>query len=270
MSGYQTAWNPDWSGASGQSIGFADEYPIEDRWGFTADEVHGQPYNPNGHNLNAQPGPELDVPVQIQDSLDFGQYYGGDGWVLDDIPFPSYAVNAGTAGHDTPIDAARAPRRDPAHGTDVYQENQPTGHGVDFYGQSIDTRDYAVWMGPQTGGRIPDAFPAQAREDVGNWPEPFAALTVAPQAPVVVDNEKIPMRRIKEDDRPVYLFTAQPAANIQPGGTQYLPTVASNRALRTIIPNPQMARTPVDPWVSIQDESASYSDQSPDVFGGMI
>jgi hypothetical protein len=267
---YQSSWDSNWSGASGQQIGFAGDYPETTGWGFTADEVHGQAYNPNGHNLNAQPGPDLEVPVEIQDNSLYGQWDGSDGWILDDIQFPSHTAIAGTVGHDQDLDAARAKRRDPVHAVDVYQDNQPTGHGVDFYGKSIDTQDYRPWTSPNAMGKVQGAFPAQAREDTGNWPEPFAVLTIAPNAPVVIDTEKIPMRRIKEDDRPVYRYLAIPAANIQPGGTQWLPAAQSNRILQNVKPTPQIARTPVDPWISEQDDSSQMYPDYTDIFGGTI
>lgn len=266
---WSTGWTTGWTGASGQLVGFAGDLPVTTGQGFTADEVHGQAYNPNGHNLNAQPGETYDVPVEIQGHGDWGLWDGADGWLLDSLPFPTaQSTNAGTEGHDASLDSARAKRRDPGHSVDVYQDNVPTGHGVDFYGTTIETGDYALWTTPGAPGSNTKSFPAQARADRSNWPEPFAALTVAPMAPVVIDTEKIPMRRINEDDRPIYSMLAVPAQNVQPGSSQWLPTVPSNTVLRNLIPTPQMARTPVDPWVSEQDDSAYASPDDQDVFGG--
>lgn len=263
-----------WTGASGQQIGFADQNPY-DRYGpsFTADEVHSQAYNPNTPNTYAIPGEIGEVPVNIQGDPYFDYGDGSNGWILDNLHDPWHGDDAGTSGHNPPMGSAGTPRihLDPAHNMDIYQLAIPGGYGVNFYGKTIEDNEVYWWKSSSTPNPNLGAFPAQAREDASNWPEPFDSYTVASQLGVVRPTEKIPMRRLAEDDRPTYRQLAIPGQNIQPSGSVYNPTYASNAVIHNVKPLPAFGRTPVAPWA--QDEMASPSDQvypdDTDVFSGM-
>lgn len=248
-----------WTGRSGQQIGFADQNPY-DKYGpsFTADEVHSQDYNPNTPNTYQQEGMVGDVPVNIQD--EYNTYDDGDnGWVLDNIQDPGYDDRAGTVGHGTDMGDHNR-RLDPAHAEDVFQLNLPRGFGEHIYGP-INNDEAYWWMSSSTPNPNNGAFPAQAREDVTGWPEPFDSYTVAPHRPVQLDTEIIPMRRMLEDDRPVYRQLAIPGQNIQPSGSVYNPTYPSNQVLYNVKPLPASGRTPVPPWA--QSELMSPDMQEP-------
>lgn len=245
-----------WSGPSGQQIGFAGEYPITTGQGFTSDPIHSLNDDPNAPNTNALPGPSgVEIPVQIQEdpnSVGY-QYDGSDGWLIDDIPLPSFSEAPGTAGHEMPYQPAQRRGRDAAHELDVYQHIPPQGFGQSYWG-IIRQDDLAAWKSSSTPAPNTGQFPAEAREVTSDWPEPFAVQTVAHHAPVVVDMERIPMRRLAEDDRPVYQYQAVPARNILPSGSVYNPSYPSNQTLRNVTPTPQMQRVPEDPWVSLQSQ----------------
>jgi hypothetical protein len=239
-----------WQGASGQQIGFAGENPYN-QYGpsFTADEVHTQSYDPNAPTTYAQPGSIGDVPIQIQE--EYNLYEDGfNGWCLDNINDPNHATAPGTAGHSVPLGPAQGQWVDPSHNVDIYQIQVPTGHGSNFYGNSIQEHEVYNWASsgnqPVTNG----SFPSQARTDTGNWPESFDSYSVAMQPPVITSNERIPMNRMREDDRPVYRQLAVPAQNIQPSGSVYNPTMQSNRVIHNLKPLPAVGRTPVPPWTS--------------------
>lgn len=264
-----------WTGASGQQIGSSDQYPY-DSYGpsFTADEVHGQKYDPNAPNTYAIPGEIGDVPVQLQDGAYYDYNDGSNGWILDNLHDPWHGDAPGTTGHNPPMGAAGTPRQhlDPAHWSDVYQLNPPGNHGIDFYGRTIEDNEVYHWQSSTTRNPNNGAFPAQAREDAANWPAPFDSMTVAGMLPVVRPTEKIPMRRPAEDDRPTYRQLAVPGQNIQPSGSVYNPTYQSNPPIHNVKPLPAFSRTPTPPWA--QDELATpdagtYPD-STDVFGGMV
>jgi hypothetical protein len=146
--------------------------------------------------------------------------------------------------------------------------NVPPQYGVNFYGKSIIHRDLNAWAVPSGPPPNTRTMPAMAREDTSNWPEPHVAAHYAPMAPVVVPSERIPMRRPAEDDRPVYRFLAVPARQIDPSGSVFTPTMASNTVLQNRKPIPEMPRTPEDPW-NTQEIGASYDSGEVDVFGGM-
>lgn len=264
-----------WKPASGQQIGMADGKPY-DKYGpsFTADDVHGQAYNPNTPNSYGIPGEIGEVPVQIQSELDYFDYQdGSNGWVLDNLHDPWHGDNPGTTGHNPDMDAAGTPRirLDSAHGQDIYQLAVPDGHGVDFYGKTIEDNEVYLWKSSSTPAPNTSSAFLNNRENTSNWPEPFDSYSVAPRLGVVRPTERIPMRRIAEDDRPVFRQLAIPGQNIQPSGSVYTPTMQSNPVIHNVKPLPAFGRTPVAPWT--QDELASPSDQDyapeVDVFSGM-
>lgn len=256
-----------WTGSSGTQIGFSGAYPETLPYGLGIDEIHGQAYDPNGRNFAANPGPAVDVPVVIQD-VDFDYPYGSESdWVLDNLSFPDVNEPAGTAGHDAPYSGAmrRSDAVDPAHSASIFQEFVPNGHGYNFYGKTIDQNDYAFrsWSSSQTKAPNTKMYPADARENTSNWPEPFDATKVAEMAPVSQPNDRIPMNRMREDDRPVYRMLAVPARNITPSGSRFNPSYPSNVTVR--LKNnmvPMMARNPVDPWVTQEADTADDSAQN--------
>lgn len=292
---FQTNFASNWSGASGQQIGFATGYPETRPWGFVTDPIHGEAVDPNQPDGPPTASTNGEVPVSIQGQEPYVPAYpGNDGWLLDDIPFPDRNAPTGTAGHDMPYEGHnRRAGTGRDHRYDVYQDSQPIGHGRDFYGKNITTGDLRPWESSSTPNPNANAFPAQAREDAGGpaqymshdapqgsghaggWPEPWAVQGLASDLrPVALPTEKIPMRRLAEDDRPVYNYLAVPARNIQPvvGGTPWTPTYPSNVPLyNQHLFQPQVARTPEDPWVS--PESASPDTSNPadaDVLGGLL
>lgn len=245
-----------WQGASGQQIGFAGDNPY-DQYGpsFTADEVHTQSYDPNAPNTYAQVGGIGDVPVQIQD--EYHLYEDGfNGWCLDNLHDPQHSAEPGTVGHGVPMGSAGRQHIDAAHNVDIYQLQVPTGHGRNFYGNATEDNEVYEWSSSSNPPITTNAFPSQARTDTGNWPEPFDSYSVAPQLPVVRPTERIPMNRMKEDDRPVYRQLAVPGQNIKPSGSVYTPTMQSNPVLHNVKPLPAAGRTPVAPWTSEELVSA--------------
>jgi hypothetical protein len=267
------AWNSGfdssaWTGASGAQIGYAGDYPETTAQGFTADPIHDQDVDPNAPNFAAGPGPGYDAPVILTDQTFTDQYLGADGWVLDDLDYPSRDTPAGTSGHTSDLGPAQSHRRDRGHAVDVYQLNIPPQYGVDFYGRSVIHRDLNAWAVPSGPPPNTRQMPAQSREDTSNWPQPHVAAHYAPMAPVVVPSERIPMRRPAEDDRPVYRFLAVPARNIDPSGSVFTPSFASNVVLQNRKPVPEMPRTPEDPW-NTQEIASSGSTDEVDVFNGM-
>lgn len=264
-----------WVPASGQQVGYAGEQPIN-VYGpsFTADGIHGQSVNPNTPNSYAITGEIGDAPVQIQDPGDYFDYAdGSNGWILDNLHDPWHGDAPGTSGHNPPMGAVGTPRvhLDPAHQMDVYQLDPPTGYGQDKYGKTIEKNEVYFWESSSTPAPNTGTYPLTGREDTSNWPEPFDSYTVAPDLPVVRSTEAIPMRRIAEDDRPVFRQLAVPGQNIQPSGSVYTPTMQSNPVLHNVKPLPSFGRTPVAPWT--QDELASPDNQQityeADVFSGM-
>jgi len=241
---------------------------------FTADEVHAQAYNPNTPNSYAIPGEIGEVPVQIQDNGDYFDYAdGSNGWILDNLTDPWHGDNPGTTGHNPVMGAAGTPRvhLDPVHAEDVYQLAVPGGYGRNFYGKTIEENEVYLWKSSSTPAPNKSSAFLDNRENTSNWPEPFDSYSVAGTLPVARPTEKIPMRRIAEDDRPVFRQLAIPGQNIRPSGSVYTPTMQSNPVIHNVKPLPAFGRTPVAPWT--QDELASPSDQTysdyVDVFGGM-
>jgi hypothetical protein len=268
-----SSWNSQaWSGASGQQIGYAGDLPETQAYGFVVDKVHGQAYDPNGPTGAGRKGPDLgmDMPVNIQD--DYSDIYaeGMDGWVMDNIPFPARDEKPGTHGHSSTLGPAQSRIPDRAHRKRVFQHGIKAGFGVNFYGSSIDNKEVHAWNSSSKPAPNRGVWPLSNREETANWPEPFDSLTVAVYRPVQLDTERIPMRRISEDDRPVYRYRAVPPQNILPSGSQFTPTYQSNVPVHNVIPLPMMARTPIDPWVTQETASgdnATYSDD-PNIFEG--
>lgn len=272
-----------WTGAAGVQIGMPSGYPETQPYGFVTDDVHGTSYDPNELREAAAPAPDdyPSVPIQISD--DFPGVYeieGADGWCMDTIPYPDHDDPAGT-GHSVPFGAATDGTPDAGHWAPIYQDNIPPGHGRDNYGRRIELTDYQSHGWESSSAMPPNSksFPLEAREDTrgpavfpghdqiqgsdheGGWPEPFSAVTVAENAPVVTSDDHIPMRRIGEDDRPFYQQLAVPARNISAGEYQYLPTADSNRYIRRQNAfAPEMARTPEDPWVSLVAQEGDVQD----------
>lgn len=267
-----------WSGKSGTQIGFADQFPYR-KYGpsFTADEVHAQKYDPNAPNIAALPGEIGEVPVFIQDD---GSWYdhmeGANGWLLDNIHNPWHEDEPGTVGHANPIGPAQPVAQfrdlpDFTHGQDVYQLMPPANHGIDFYGKTIETAEEQYnWSSSTSTPFTTHTTPLDARYETANWPVPFDSNTVAGLVPVVRPTERIPMRRIAEDDRPVYRQIAIPGQNIAPSGSVYTPTFESNRVIHNVKPIPAMARTPTIPWTQSELSSPDiYDGSDTDVFSGM-
>lgn len=243
----------NWTGASGAPIGFADAYPEDKYSAFTADPIHGQDVNPNTPNSYAQVGNYTgDGPLNIQgdpnDFIDYGM--GANGFMLDDIPYPGHDDNAGTDTDTIPLGPAKRAGRDPAHGQHIYQDFQAPGHGVNFYGSTIETEDLHAWNSERTPNQNTGTYPADAREKTTGWPVAFDSTTVAPLLPVVRDTEHIPMYRMQQDDRPLYRYLAVTAHDIVPSGSVYNPQTNSNVYLQNVKPIPAAARTPIDPAAS--------------------
>lgn len=261
-----------WTGKSGHQIGSADQYPY-DKYGpsFTADDVHGQKYDPNAPNTYAVPGEIGDIPINIQDEGDWFDYAdGSNGWILDNLHDPWHGDDAGTSGHNPPMGGAQATGPDYTHGMDIYQLAVPGNHGIDFYGKTLEENEVYYWNSSSVRAQTTGVTPLDARFKTENWPEPFDSYSVAPTLPVGRPTEKIPMRRIAEDDRPVYRQLAVPGQNIQPSGSVYNPTYQSNVPVHNVKPLPAAARTPNPPWT--QEELSSpenYAQEDVDVFSGM-
>jgi hypothetical protein len=266
-----SSWNGKaWTGASGTLVGFAGDYPETQAYGFVTDPIHAQNVDPNGPNFAAQPGPEASLAPNVLGDETYGYAYeGGYGWLLDDIHFPSYDQTPGTTGHNSAMGPATGRGVDPAHAQDVYQEEPKIGYGVNFYGADPLKIDLNAWKSSSTKNFNTGQFPAQAREDVTGWPEPFNATDIAPFLPVDQSTEYIPMRRIAEDDRPVYRYLAVPPNNTQPTGNQWSVQYPSNVPIHNVTPVPMMPQTPMDPWITQETSSAAFPDSS-DIFGGMV
>jgi len=265
-----------WTGASGGLIGFAGDMPVTQPWGFVTDPIHGKNVNPNSPRPNAIPGPAVTGATDVIAGEEFvyegGYAYDGMyGWLLDDIPYPDHGSNPGTEGHESSMGPAQARGHtgpDVAHAQDVFQLNQHAGYGKNFYGDNPLKKDLNAWASSSTPPPNTRQYPAQAREDTGNWPEPFNAKTVAPWRPVDESTEHIPMRRIAEDDRPIYRYIAVGPMNTIPTGNQWGVQYQSNVPIKNNTPIPMMPQTPVDPWITQEAMSATFED-STDVFGGM-
>lgn len=272
MAGVDSSWDSKaWTGASGTLVGFAGDYPETQAYGFVTDPVHGQNVDPNGPTFASRPGPEAsDALTGLEDNAYGYEYEGQYGWCLDDIHFPSYDQVPGTTGHNSSMGPAKARDfPDPAHAQDVYQEEPRIGYGVDFYGNDPLKQDLNAWKSSSTKNFNTGQFPAQAREDVQGWPEPFNATDVAPFRPVDQGTERIPMRRIAEDDRPVYRYLAVPPNNTLPTGNQWGVQYPSNVPIQNVVPIPMMPQSPMDPWIT-QETSTAVPPESTDVFGGMV
>jgi len=270
--GSQSIASFKWTGASGQQIGFAGENPY-DKYGpsFTADDVHAQDYDPNAPNTAALPGEIGEAtPVIIQDEYTLSED-GYNGWVLDNLDYPWHGDDAGTAGHVAVVAPATRRSPDRAHALPAYQVEQPQGHGVDFYGRSIEDDEITHWTSSSAQASTKGSASLDGRFMTSAWPEPFDSIHVAPNLPVVRPTERIIMRRIAEDDRPTYRQLAVPAQNTAPSGSVYNPTFQSNVPVHNVKPLPAFGRTPVVPWT--QEELISGTDQvypeSIDVFDGM-
>jgi len=258
-----------WSGASGPQIGDAGDLPETQAYGFVSSKIHGKAYDPNGSTFAGRPGPDVsnEMPVVIQGDVPDLYSEGMDGWVMDNIPFPDHNEPQGTRGHSVPFGASKGAFPDRAHGVDIFQHSQRAGFGVNFYGKTIDNREVHAWNSSSTKAPNTGAWPLSNREETADWPEPFDSLTVAPQRPVQLDTERIPMHRIPEDDRPVYHYRATPPQNLTPTGSQWTPQYESNTPVHNVTPLPMMARTPVDPWVTQESATADNADAyySPDI-----
>lgn len=268
---FQSDWNPKaWTGASGTLVGFAGDYPETQAYGFVTDPIHAQNVDPNGPTFASQPGPEGSVPPNVLGESDYGYYYPGMyGWCLDDIHMPSHDQVPGSTGHQSSMGPAQERRfPDQAHAQDVYQEEPKIGYGVNFYGKDPLKKDLNSWKSSSTKNFNTRQFPAEARENVEGWPEPFSAVDIAPFRPVDQSTEHIPMRRIPEDDRPVYRYLAVPPNNTQPMGNQWGVQYPSNVPIHNITPVPMMPQSPMDPWITQETMTSDVSD-STDVFGGM-
>lgn len=262
-----------WTGASGNQIGFAGGLPEIQRQGFVTDPIHGQNVDPNTPRPNALPSPQLGTSTDVLAGDEFlyegGYEYDGQyGWLLDDIVYPSRDADPGTVGHESALGPALRRGPDPAHEVDVYQENQHAGYGEVFYGDNPLKKDLNAWASSSTPAPNTRVYPSSAREETGNWPEPFNSAIYAQLRPVDQSTERIPMRRPAEDDRPVYRYIAVPAMNQIPNGTRWSPQYQSNVPVQNVKPVPMMPQTPVDPWITQEQSTAGFPD-STDIFGGV-
>ena len=249
--GFQSGFQSNWTGASGIQIGYAGEYPQDKYDSFTADKVHANPVNPNQPNQYRQKGSIGDVPTNIQSDNDFVDYGdGSDGWVLDNIDMPAQDDPAGTDGHETTLGPATQKGRDPAHRQSIQQDFTPPGWSRDFYGRDYDTEDLHAWHDDSYLPVNTRSSNLDARYYTDNWPTPFDSTKPAPLLPLVRSTDHIPMRRMTQDDRPMYRQVAVPGANIKPTGSVYNPQVPSNEFLKTRTPIPASYSIPVDPSVS--------------------
>lgn len=263
--GFQSGFQSDWTGASGLQIGYAGEYPQDKYDSFTADEVHANPVNPNQPNQYRQKGSIGDVPTNIQSDNDFVDYGDGtDGYVLDNINYPEQDDNAGTDGHSSALGPATKPGRDPAHRQEVYQEFPAPGWSRNFYGTNFDTEDLHAWHDDSYLPVNTKSSVLDARYYTDNWPTPFDSTKPAPLLPDIRSTDKIPMRRMQQDDRPMYRQIAVPGANIKPSGSVYNPQLPSNEFIQTRTPIPASYSIPVDPSVSQDALSQSVMDSEDD------
>ena len=264
--GFSSGFKSDWTGASGIQIGYAGQYPADKYDAFTADPVHGNAVNPNQPNQYRQKGTSIgDVPTVIQADNEFVEYGdGSDGWVLDNIDMPAFDDPAGTDGHNASLGPAKAMGRDRAHNTGVRQEFTPPGWSRDFYGVGLDTQDLHAWHDDAYIPNTSVSSNLDARFHTENWPTPFDSVKVAPLRNNVISTDHIPMRRMEQDDRPLYRVIAVPGANIQPSGSVYNPQTESNVFLKTRTPIPASYSIPTDPSVSQDALSQSVMDDESD------
>lgn len=269
--GFSSGFKSDWTGASGIQIGYAGNYPEDKYDAFTADPVHANPVNPNQPNQYRQTGSSIgDVPTNIQADNDFVDYgMGSDGWILDNIDLPAEDTAAGTDGHTSELGPAKARGRDVAHAQDVRQAFPAPGWSRNFYGRKVDTIDLHAWKSSQTPAPNKGTAILDAREVTDNWPTPFDSTTVAPLLPDVRSTDAIPMRRMQQDDRPMYRQIALPGANIKPSGSVYNPQTESNVFLKTRTPIPGAYTIPTDPSVSQDALSQSVMDMDDETPVGM-
>jgi hypothetical protein len=184
------------------------------------------------------------------------------------LPMASHSTPPATADHSEQLGPAQAKGLDPAHDEHVTQGFAPPGFGRNFWGKNIRVMDLHAWASSQTKAPTTGSAKLEARENTDNWPTPFDSTTVAPLLPVDMSLDKIPMRRMKQDDRPLYRRIAVPGANITPSGSVYNPTYASNEYLRTVTPIAASYTIPTDPSVSQDALSQSVIDDSGDVSVG--
>lgn len=264
-SGFQSGFQSNWTGASGIQIGYAGEYPQDKYDSFTADEVHANPVNPNQPNQYRQKGSIGDVPTNIQSDNDFVDYSDGtDGYVLDNIDMPAQDDDAGTDGHESTLGPALARGRDGAHRQEVHQDFPAPGWSRDFYGTRFDTEDLHAWHDDSFQAVNTKSSVLDARYYTENWPTPFDSTKPAPLLPAIRSTDHIPMRRMKQDDRPMYRQVALPGANILPSGSVYNPQLPSNEFIQTRTPIPGSYSIPVDPSVSQDALSQSVMDDDSD------
>lgn len=253
-----------WSGASGIQIGYAGDYPEDKYDAFTADKVHSIPVNPNQPNQYRQKGSSIgEVPIQIQGDNEFVDYgMGSFGWVADNIDMPPFETPAGTEGRDMAMSPAKRNHPDDAHRQHVFQTFPQVGHGREpFYGDKFREEDLHSWEDDSTPPNTRISTRLDARYNTDNWPTPFDSTHVMPNRNIVDDQTRIPMRRMEQDDRPVFRRVALPGANIQPSGSVYNPTFASNEYLQTRTPIPASYTIPTDPSVSQDALSQSVMDE---------
>lgn len=265
MAGFTTGFPKGaWTGASGIQIGYAGDYPEDKYDAFTADPVHGNPVNPNQPNQYRQKGSSIgDVPVQIQGDNEFIDYgMGADGWVADNIDMPAFDTPPGTEGRDMAMSPAKRNYPDDAHRQVVQQVFPQVGHGREpFYGTDFNEEDLKAWKDDRYPPNTSISTKLDARFNTENWPTPFDSTTVMPWRNTPEDTSRIPMRRMEQDDRPVFRRVALPGANIKPSGSVYNPTFASNEYLQTRTPIPASYAIPTDPSVSQDALSQSVMDE---------
>lgn len=266
-------WNSNWSGsgdgwtgASGIQIGYAGEYPTDKYDSFTADPVHASTVNPNQPNSYREPGSSIgDVPINIQGDNDFVDYgMGSDGWVLDDLEMPPEGAPPGASGHDQAVSPARRKGPDHAHAKSVTQAFPAPGWARNFWGKKVDTQDLHAWKTDSTQPSTSGSAKLNARYDTSNWPTPFDTTTVAPLLPVERSTDAIPMRRMQQDNAPLYRRIAVPGANTKPSGSVYNPTLQSNVYVRNITPIPASYTIPTDPAATQDALSQSVMDADED------
>lgn len=263
MSGFNSSFSRgNWSGASGIQIGYAGDYPEDKYDSFTSDPVHSQTVNPNQANQYRQPGSSIgDVPINIQADDDFVDHgMGTHGWILDNIDFPGSDDPTGVRTATPQLDSAKRYGPDAGHAQNVAQGFEPPGFGRNFYGNQFETQDLHAWNTDSTPPNTTRSDKLNARYDVSSWPVPFDSITVMPNRNIVQDTERIPMRRMKQDDRPVFRRVALPGANIKPTGSIWNPQTQSNEFLKIRNPIPASYSIPVDPSVSQDALSQSIMD----------
>ena len=185
---------------------------------------------------------------------------GADGWVIDNVPYPDYDANAGVRPANVSMGPAQGTGRDSAHGQNITQAFPAPGNGRDIYGSAFDTIDLHAWKSSTSQPDTAGSDILNARYDTSNWPTPYDSTTVAPLLPDIRSTDAIPMRRMRQDDRPMYRQVALPGANIRPSGSTYNPQTESNVFLKTRTPIPGSYTAPTDPSVSQDALSQSVID----------